>query len=245
MFEKYNEKARRSIFFARYEASEFGSPEIESEHLLLGLLREGRSGLNIILGLNNAEDEIHIAIVAATTQRPKFSTSVDLPLTSESKRILAYGAEEAARLNQKHIGIEHLMLGILREEKCLAARLLRERGLKLEKARALVAEAEKDLTASGTIGSGMGVGTAGPSARFMLETQIVDAANAETLCIYRNPSQVPRIGERVFLRSAETGEVYYRVQDVVWELDDVLNTKVLKQVKVYVVKEGVVAPATA
>ena len=59
------------------------------------------------------------------------STSVDLPLSHECKRVLAYGAEEAERLNHKHIGTEHLLLGLLREEKCFAAEILHERGLRL------------------------------------------------------------------------------------------------------------------
>jgi hypothetical protein len=64
-----------------------------------------------------------------TTVRDKISTSVDLPLSNECKRVLAYAAEEAERLSHKHIGTEHLLLGLLREEKCFAAEILRERGL--------------------------------------------------------------------------------------------------------------------
>jgi hypothetical protein len=62
----------------------------------------------------------------------KISTSVDLPLSHESKRVLAYGAEECERLHQKHIGPEHLLLGMLREEKCFAAQLLRDQGVTVE-----------------------------------------------------------------------------------------------------------------
>ena len=98
MFERYTEKARRAIFFARYEASQFGSREIESEHLLLGVLRERESKLGFILDLMHKEPEIRAKIEAVTAQREKFSTSVDLPLTNECKRILAYAAEEAGRL---------------------------------------------------------------------------------------------------------------------------------------------------
>ena len=60
--------------------------------------------------------------------REKIATSVDLPFSNESKRVLAYAAEEAERLGHKHIGTEHLLLGLLREEKCLAAQILQERG---------------------------------------------------------------------------------------------------------------------
>jgi ATP-dependent Clp protease ATP-binding subunit ClpA len=66
---------------------------------------------------------------------------LDLPLSHECKRILAYAAEEAERLNHRHIGTEHLMLGILREEKCLAANILQERGLRLDRIREELARA--------------------------------------------------------------------------------------------------------
>src|ERR1700753_3619781 len=131
MFERYTEKARRVIFFARYEASQFGSPCIETEHLLLGLLREDKALANRFLRSSASVESIRKQIDAHTTPREKVSTSVDLPLSHECKRVLAYGAEEAERLNHKHIGTEHLLLGLLREEKCFAAEHLHERGLRL------------------------------------------------------------------------------------------------------------------
>ena len=132
MFERYTEKARRVIFFARYEASQFGSPYIETEHLLLGLLREDKALTNRFLRQHSSVDSIRKQIEGHTTIREKVSTSVDLPLSNECKRVLAYAAEEAERLSHKHIGTEHLLLGLLREEKCFAAEMLHERGLKLQ-----------------------------------------------------------------------------------------------------------------
>ncbi len=79
MFERYTEKARRVIFFARYEASQFGSPCIETEHLLLGLLREDKALANRFLRSSASVDSIRKQIEAHTTQREKVSTSVDLP----------------------------------------------------------------------------------------------------------------------------------------------------------------------
>ncbi|HZS51383.1 MAG TPA: ATP-dependent Clp protease ATP-binding subunit [Bryobacterales bacterium] len=131
MFERYTEKARRVIFFARYEASQFGSPYIETEHLLLGLLREDKALANRFLRSHAAVESIRKQIEGHTTIREKVSTSVDLPLSHECKRVLAYAAEEAERLSHKHIGTEHLLLGLLREDKCFAAEILHERGLRL------------------------------------------------------------------------------------------------------------------
>jgi ATP-dependent Clp protease ATP-binding subunit ClpC len=129
MFERYTEKARRVVFFARYEASQFGSPYIETEHLLLGLLREDKALTNRFLRSHNAVESIRKQVYAHTAAREKISTSVDLPLSNECKRVLAYAAEEAERLGHKHIGVEHLFLGLLREEKCFATKLLKERGI--------------------------------------------------------------------------------------------------------------------
>ncbi|HVN07460.1 MAG TPA: ATP-dependent Clp protease ATP-binding subunit [Patescibacteria group bacterium] len=148
MFERYTEKARRVIFFARYEASQFGSPYIESEHLLLGLLREDKALANRFLRSHAAVESIRKQIEGHTTIREKVSTSVDLPLSHECKRVLAYGAEEAERLNHKHIGTEHLLLGLLREEKCFAAEILHERGLRLSTIREELARSQSEKVAS-------------------------------------------------------------------------------------------------
>ena len=139
MFERYTEKARRVIFFARYEASEVGSPSIETEHFLLGLLREDKALSSRFLPSIDSVESIRQRIRALTTVRPKISTSVDLPLSDESKRVLAYAAEETERLNHKHVGTEHLLLGLLRDENSLAATVLRERGLAIGSVREEVA----------------------------------------------------------------------------------------------------------
>jgi len=144
MFERYTEKARRVIFFARYEASQFGSPYIETEHLLLGLLREDKQLTNRFLRSHASVESIRKQIEGHTTIREKVSTSVDLPLSNECKRVLAYAAEEAERLSHKHIGTEHLLLGLLREEKCFAAEILHERGLKLLAIREELARATQE-----------------------------------------------------------------------------------------------------
>src|SRR5450432_1297305 len=148
MFERYTEKARRVIFFARYEASQFGSPYIETEHLLLGLLREDKALANRFLRSHAAIESIRKQIEAHTTVREKVSTSVDLPLSHECKRVLAYGAEEAERLSHKHIGTEHLLLGLLREEKSFAAEILHERGLRLSAVREEISRSASEKTSA-------------------------------------------------------------------------------------------------
>jgi hypothetical protein len=134
MFERYTEKARRVIFLARYEASQFGSPYIETEHLLLGVLREDKPLVQQCLP-RDASETIRMAVEELTTKRETISTSVDLPLSQPSKRVLAYAAEESERLKQKEIGTEHLLLALLREEDGTAARILTELGVNLPETR--------------------------------------------------------------------------------------------------------------
>jgi len=128
MFERYTEKARRVIFFARYEASQFGSPEIDTEHLMLGLFREdhGLRKLGPELPLESIRKRIE-----AAQQQEKISTSVDLPLSHECKRVLALAAEEADKLAHPHIGTAHLLLGLM-EQPCYAGSLLREYGWEVD-----------------------------------------------------------------------------------------------------------------
>jgi hypothetical protein len=148
MFERYTEKARRIVFFARYEASDFGSPTIETEHLLLGILREDKTLANRFLSLNDSVASIRQRIRALTPVRAKISTSVDLPLSHESKRVLAYSAEEAEKLKHGYIGPEHLLLGLMREENSLAANLLQERGLSIASVREDIAARGADSPAT-------------------------------------------------------------------------------------------------
>lgn len=148
MFERYTEKARRVIFFARYEASQFGSPYIETEHLLLGILREDKALTSRFLRSHSSVASIRNQIEKATTVREKVSTSVDLPLSVECKHVLAYAAEEAEHLGHKHLGTEHLMLGLLREENSFAAAILKERGVQFESVREDLANAKPEASAS-------------------------------------------------------------------------------------------------
>ena len=99
MFERYTEKARRVIFFARYEASQFGSPYIESEHVLLGLLRESETLSARLLANSPATlDTIRRQIENHTTFGMKLPTSIDLPISEECQHILFQASEEAERL---------------------------------------------------------------------------------------------------------------------------------------------------
>jgi ATP-dependent Clp protease ATP-binding subunit ClpC len=132
MFERYTERARRVLFFARYEASQLGSVSIETEHLLLGLIREGKGLTSRIFQRNQVQlENIRREIEGRTVLRERVSTSIEIPFSSESKRVLQAASEEADRLMHNYVGTEHLLLGILREERTLAASILMEKGVRL------------------------------------------------------------------------------------------------------------------
>ena len=131
MFERYTEKARRAIFFARYEASVFGSPFIETEHLLLGLLREDPA-LRVRLSAE-VREKIRSQIEKHVPRRGQsISTSVDLPISHDLKRALSYAAEESSALDHTVIDCGHLNLGLLRIEDSIAASVLRQNGIDYE-----------------------------------------------------------------------------------------------------------------
>jgi ATP-dependent Clp protease ATP-binding subunit ClpC len=136
MFERYTERARRVLFFARYEASQLGSISIETEHLLLGLIREGKGLTSRIFARSHLSlESIRTEIEGRTVFREKVSTSVEIPFSAETKRVLQFAAEEADRLLHNYIGTEHLLLGILREERSVAATILMEKGMRLNTVR--------------------------------------------------------------------------------------------------------------
>src|SRR5574339_399581 len=136
MFERYTERARRVLFFARYEASQLGSISIETEHLLLGLIREGKGLTSRIFARSHLSlENIRKDIEGRTVFREKVSTSVEIPFSAETKRVLQFAAEEADRLLHNYIGTEHLLLGILREERSVAASILMEKGMRLHTVR--------------------------------------------------------------------------------------------------------------
>jgi len=149
MFEKYNEKARRALFFARYEASKLGSRVIESEHILLGILREGEETVAAILDRFDVKpDDLRREIEGDRIFIERISSTAELPLSEESKRILAYASHEAESMMHAAVGSEHLLIGILRVEGCLAADTLTEAGLDLPSVREEVLHIAREREAS-------------------------------------------------------------------------------------------------
>jgi hypothetical protein len=233
MFERYTERARRAIFYARLESSKLGGPCIESEHLLLGLLAADKSIFVRFLPAGSIETEIRQVIIQSIAARPPIPSSVDLPLSNECKRIILYSAEEADKLRHQNVDADHLLLGTLREENCFAARLLVERGFQLNQVRALVVADAKPMVPRGAI-VGSGSSSPGPG---MPHVQFVEAGSQVPLLTPGLTQLIPRKGDKLIIRREGASEAVYRVQDVVWEFETDAGASVAKNVVVRVVVE--------
>ncbi|HXQ76885.1 MAG TPA: Clp protease N-terminal domain-containing protein [Gemmatimonadaceae bacterium] len=145
MFERFTEQARRVVFFARYEASQLGSIDIDTEHVLLGLIREGK-GLTDRLFTHSgiAVHDIRAEVLRRVPARPKTSSSAEIPFSPAAMRVLQHAAQEADRLSHDYIATEHLLLGLLSEQGTIAADALISRGLRLDRVREQIVELLND-----------------------------------------------------------------------------------------------------
>ncbi len=132
MFEKYTEKAKKVLFLARYEASQMGSKVIGSEHLLLGLIKEGDEMVRDLFQRSSVNLELLRAeLEARGPSGEKQAAPIEIPFSEETKKILACAEEEAERLLHPYVSDEHLLLGLLRVEDSAAGRILAEKGMRL------------------------------------------------------------------------------------------------------------------
>ncbi|QQS31628.1 MAG: ATP-dependent Clp protease ATP-binding subunit [Acidobacteriota bacterium] len=134
MFERYTERSRRVIFFARYEALQYGSPVIAPEHILLGLMREDKSLAAKFLPFKHSltVDTMRREVEERIVVRDRKPQSSELHLSAATKQILFYANEESRQLKNRHIGPEHVLLGIVREERSIAAEILFGYGIRLQ-----------------------------------------------------------------------------------------------------------------
>jgi ATP-dependent Clp protease ATP-binding subunit ClpC len=143
MFERYTESARRTLFFARYEASNVGGVSIEPEHLLLGLIRESFGVFPRVPALSNISWEAVRSDIEEHRLRinqQRVPASIEIPFSAQTQRALRLAAEEADRLLHGHIAPEHLLLGVLAEGSSPAATVLAQHGLRLDELRTQIAK---------------------------------------------------------------------------------------------------------
>lgn len=137
MFERYTERARRVIFFARYEALQYGSQVISPEHILLGLMREDKTISARFFPFRHSltVDAVRREVEERIVLRERIPQSAELHLAPETKKILFLANDESKLLKTRHIGPEHLLLGIVRQEKSIAAEILFSYGLRVQDVR--------------------------------------------------------------------------------------------------------------
>ena len=147
MFERYTERARRALFFGRYACSEYGSEAIDTEHLLIGLLRE-KTGIaaEILRPQRDAvETEIRTELSRRATDN-RVPTHVEIPFSAAMRDVLGSAVpREAERMGHDHIGDEHLLLGIAANGKTLAAQTLTKHGLSADVIREAITHVDQSL----------------------------------------------------------------------------------------------------
>ena len=136
MFERFTERARKVMALANQEAQRFNHEYIGTEHMLLGLVKEGSGvGANVLRNLGVDLPKVRMEIEKLVKPGPDMVTMGKLPQTPRAKKVIEYSIEEARNLNHNYVGTEHLLLGLLREHDGVAAQVLMNLGLKLEEVR--------------------------------------------------------------------------------------------------------------
>ena len=136
MFERLTDRARKVMALANQEAQRFNHEYIGTEHILLGLVKEGSGvGANVLKNLGIDLRKVRLEVEKLVKSGPEMVTMGKLPQTPRAKKVIEYAIEEARNLNHNYVGTEHLLLGLLREHDGVAAQVLLNLGLKLEEVR--------------------------------------------------------------------------------------------------------------
>jgi len=167
MFERFTDRARKVMALANQEAQRFNHEYIGTEHILLGLVKEGSGvGANVLKNLDVDLRKVRLEVEKLVKSGPDMVTMGKLPQTPRAKKVIEYAIEEARNLNHNYVGTEHLLLGLLREQDGVAAQVLMNLSIKLEEVREEVlnllgagTESEEAQQAPSGGGGGGGEGT--------------------------------------------------------------------------------------
>src|SRR5438045_1945751 len=133
MYERFTDRARKVMQLANQEAQRFNHEYIGTEHILLGLIKEG-SGVaaNVLKNLDVDLRKVRLEVEKIVHPGPQTLTAGKLPQTPRAKKVIEFAIEEARHFDHNYIGTEHLLLGLIREEEGVASQVLMNLGLKLE-----------------------------------------------------------------------------------------------------------------
>jgi ATP-dependent Clp protease ATP-binding subunit ClpA len=164
MYDRFTDRAKKVMQLANQEAQRFNHEYIASEHILLGLVKEGfGAAANVLKNLGVDLPKVRLEVEKIVQNGPERITAGSLPPTPRAKQVLEGAIEEARRLNRNYVGTEHLLLGILRESDTVAAQVLLNLGLQLERVREELLNLLKQNLEHGT----RGVTTPAPGAKLI------------------------------------------------------------------------------
>ncbi len=196
MFERFTDRARKVMALANQEAQRFNHEYIGTEHILLGLVKEGSGvGANVLKNLDVDLRKVRLEVEKLVKSGPDMVTMGKLPQTPRAKKVIEYAIEEARNLNHNYVGTEHLLLGLLREHEGVAAQVLMNLGLKLEEVREEVLNLlgagvePEEATAGGGKGEASGSGKQGKS-----KTPALDSFGRDLTELARDGQLDPVIG---------------------------------------------------
>jgi ATP-dependent Clp protease ATP-binding subunit ClpC len=193
----FTDRVRKVLAMAREEAIRLQHDYVGTEHILLGLIREGEGvAAAVLMNLNVDLDQIHERIEESVRKGKATIALGELPYTSRAKKVLEYAMAEARDLNHSYVGTEHLLLGLLREEKGIAAQVLNSLGVSLEDARAetLKLLGSEVNPSQPTSGSGGGGGSSTPKGEKKSKTPALDHFCRDLTELAREGKLDPTIG---------------------------------------------------
>lgn len=201
MFDRFTERARKVMGFARREAQRFHHEYIGTEHILLGLIQEGQGvAANVLKSMAVDLEKIRREIEKIVKAGPALEPSVQIPFTPRAKKVVELALEEAGNLGHNYIGTEHLLLALLREQEGIAAHVLRALGVRLDEVREEVIEflggAPQEEGEEGEEAADMGQGVAGeaPVAHGKSKTPALDTFGRDLTESARREELDPVIG---------------------------------------------------
>ncbi|MBI3410512.1 MAG: ATP-dependent Clp protease ATP-binding subunit [Planctomycetes bacterium] len=199
MYERFTDRARKVMQLANQEAQRFNHEYIGTEHILLGLVKEGTGvAANVLKNLDIDLRKIRLEVEKIVQAGPDMVTMGKLPQTPRAKKVIEYSIEEARNLNHNYVGTEHLLLGLLREQEGVAAQVLMNLGLKLEDVREEVLNLLGHNMESGESsgGGGGGSGSSERTANKKSKTPALDSFGRDLTELARQGKLDPVIGRQ-------------------------------------------------
>jgi len=191
MFERFTDRARKVMALANQEAQRFNHEYIGTEHILLGLVKEGSGvGANVLKNLDVDLRKVRLEVEKLVKSGPETVTMGKLPQTPRAKKVIEYAIEEARNLNHNYVGTEHLLLGLLREQDGVAAQVLMNLNLRLEDVR----EEVLNLLGASEEGDEVGPTMPGEPKKTKSKTPALDSFGRDLTEIARQGKLDPVIG---------------------------------------------------